>query len=68
MNEITQREAEVLRLVALGLTNEQVGNVLGISWRTVKAHLYSAYRKLGARNRTHAVVLATFPELVEVAS
>jgi DNA-binding CsgD family transcriptional regulator len=44
---LSEREAEVLKLVARGLTNAQVAKVLFISHRTVERHLNSVYSKLG---------------------
>ena len=55
---LTLRETEVLRLVARGLTNNQVGQSLTISAHTVHAHLYSIYSKLGVRSRTAAARFA----------
>jgi DNA-binding NarL/FixJ family response regulator len=51
---LTAREVEVLRLVALGLTDSQVANRLVISPRTVSNHLTSIYNKLGVDSRTAA--------------
>jgi non-specific serine/threonine protein kinase len=56
--ELTAREADVLRLVARGLTNEQVAKELFISPRTVNWHLTSVYAKLGLRSRTEATRFA----------
>ena len=56
--ELSGREVQVLTLVALGQTNREIGAALSISEGTVKNHLKSIARKLGARDRTHAVVLA----------
>jgi DNA-binding NarL/FixJ family response regulator len=50
-NGLTEREVEVLRLVAQGLTDAQVADVLVISPRTVNAHLRSIYSKLGLPSR-----------------
>jgi DNA-binding NarL/FixJ family response regulator len=50
--ELTPREAEVLKLVRLGLANKQIGRRLGISERTVKAHLTSAFQRIGVADRT----------------
>ena len=55
---LTDREGEVLSLVAEGLTNKQIGAQLGISERTVKNHLTSIMTKLRATDRTHSVVTA----------
>jgi DNA-binding NarL/FixJ family response regulator len=55
---LTHRESEILNLVARGLTNKQIGYLLGISEQTVKNHLTSLLRKIGASDRTQAVVYA----------
>jgi DNA-binding NarL/FixJ family response regulator len=55
---LTDREVEVLRLAAKGLTNKAIGHVLGISDRTVQGHLANVYGKLGAGSRTEAVTEA----------
>jgi DNA-binding NarL/FixJ family response regulator len=55
---LTPREIDVLRLVADGMTNREVGRELGISHRTVQGHLASIYGKLGANSRTEAVTEA----------
>jgi DNA-binding NarL/FixJ family response regulator len=57
--ELTEREFEVLRLAAEGLANKAIAAHLGISDHTVKFHLNSVLRKLGAQSRTDAVVRAT---------
>lgn len=55
---LTPRETEVLSLVARGLGNKEVGDVLGTAPGTVKAHVQSILGKLGAKDRTHAVTIA----------
>jgi DNA-binding NarL/FixJ family response regulator len=55
---LTAREYTVLRLVADGLTNKQIGARLAISDRTVQGHLQTAFGKLGVRTRTEAVTAA----------
>lgn len=55
---LTNRESEILHLVARGLTNKQIGYLLGISEQTVKNHLTALMRKIGAGDRTQAVVYA----------
>ena len=55
---LSERERAVLRLVAEGLPNKQIARALAIAERTVKFHLASAFRKLGADNRAQAVALA----------
>ncbi len=52
---LSQREMEVLQLVARGLTNQQIADRLVISIRTVKKHVENIDGKLGAQNRTQAV-------------
>jgi DNA-binding NarL/FixJ family response regulator len=55
---LTPREVEVLRLVAGGLGNREIGHQLGTASGTVKAHVQSILSKLGAKDRTHAVSIA----------
>jgi DNA-binding NarL/FixJ family response regulator len=55
---LTPREVEVLSLVARGLGNKEVSDVLGTAPGTVKAHVQSILAKLGAKDRTHAVTIA----------
>ena len=55
---ISPREIEVLRLVAEGLANKQIGRRLGISERTVKAHLGRVFRQIGVADRTSAALWA----------
>ncbi|RSN71672.1 response regulator [Actinomadura sp. WAC 06369] len=55
---LTPREVEVLRAVADGLSNAEIGRRLVIGEATVKTHLLRVFAKLDARDRTHAVVLA----------
>ena len=52
---LTDRESEVLGLVAKGLANKQIAVALGISEHTVKVHVSSIYTKLNVTNRTEAV-------------
>jgi len=58
-NRLTRREAEVLRWVAAGKSDAQIGAILGISARTVQKHLEHAYQKLGVENRTAAAMRAS---------
>jgi DNA-binding CsgD family transcriptional regulator len=55
---LTVREAEVLRWVACGKTNRDVGEILGMSPRTVDKHLQHVFAKLGVETRTAAASLA----------
>jgi len=55
---LTEREVEVLRLAAKGMTNKAIGQTLGISDRTVQGHLANIYGKLNVGSRTEAVTEA----------
>jgi DNA-binding CsgD family transcriptional regulator len=55
---LTRREAEVLQWVAQGKTNAEIGDILGISIRTVQKHLEHVYEKLGVETRTAAATVA----------
>lgn len=63
---LTEEEVEVLGLVARGLTNPEVGSVLGTSRRRVKRHLEAVYRKLGVSGRVEAVIRVTAAGLIEL--
>ncbi|MDO9494732.1 MAG: response regulator transcription factor [Nocardioides sp.] len=54
--QLTARETEVLRLVKDGLANKQIARRLGTSERTVKAHLTSAFARIGVTDRTQAAL------------
>lgn len=55
---LTPREAEVLAAIAEGLSNKEIARRLDISLHTVKFHVESLFRKLGARTRTQALAKA----------
>ncbi len=61
---LTQRESEVLRQLALGLTNKEISQALGISYETVKEHVQHILRKVGVSDRTQAAVWAVRKGLV----
>ena len=58
VDDLTEREVEVLRLVAAGNSNKIVGDRLSISEETVKSHMKNVMVKLCANDRTHAVSIA----------
>lgn len=57
-NGLTERELEIVKLVASGFKNKEVGNTLAISERTVKTHLTNIFQKLGVRDRVGLVMYA----------
>ena len=63
---ITAREREILALAAEGFTTHQIGRRLGISPRTVEAHIAKLYRKLGVKTRLQAVARAATLGLIDL--
>ena len=61
---LTAREVEILRRVTSGLTNRQLAEELGVSTRTIDAHLRSVYAKLGVKSRSAATRYAIEHDLV----
>lgn len=64
-SDLSEREREILRLVAIGASNKEVGRKLYISANTVKVHLRNIYGKIGVRSRTEAAMYAVNVGLVQ---
>lgn len=58
IRELTPQQFRVLGMLGTGLLNKQIAHALGVSEATVKAHMTAILRKLGANNRTQAVLMA----------
>lgn len=58
LNELTPQQFKVLQMVSTGLLNKQIAHELGVSEATIKTHMTAILRKLGATNRTQAVLIA----------
>ena len=64
IKSLTKRELDVLKLLAVGMYNKEVGKRLEISERTVKNHVSNIFKKLGVTDRTQAAVFAIRNNLV----
>ena len=58
MDQLSEREISVLRIVAQGISNKNIAAELEVTERTIKGHMSSILSKLGANDRTHAVTIA----------
>lgn len=56
--DLSERERQVVRLIALGRSNQEIGDDLFIGINTVKTYIRTAYRKIGADSRAQAIVWA----------
>lgn len=65
-NALTRREIQVLKLLAEGLYNREIGEKLFISEKTVKNHVSSIFKKIGVTDRTQAAVYAIKNNIVEI--
>ncbi len=60
LQELTEREIEVLRLLAVGYSNIQIAEKLYLAVSTIKAHVQSILYKLKVNNRIHAAIVAAY--------
>jgi NarL family two-component system response regulator LiaR len=65
-DDLTPREVEVLRQLALGLANKEIAHALSISEETVKSHVGNVFSKLQVENRSQAIVQALKRRLVKL--
>lgn len=63
--KLTEREAQVVRLLATGITARETGKKLGISKRTVETHKNNAMFKLDAKNVAHLIAIAQKQGIIE---
>ena len=63
---LTKREVEVLKLMASGACNKEIGEKLSISERTVKNHISSIFRKIDVADRTQAAIFAIKNDLINI--
>jgi DNA-binding NarL/FixJ family response regulator len=67
-DELTERETEILRLIAAGNANKEIAAQLNIAEDTVKRHVTNILSKLGANDRTHAVTIGLTRGIIELES
>ncbi len=63
--KLTERELSVLKLLITGMTNTQIGDKLGLSPHTVKAHMCSILQKMSVKDRVQAAVKAVREKIVD---
>ena len=66
IDDLTKRELEVLKLLAVGMYNKEIAEKLNISERTVKNHVSNIFKKLEVTDRTHAAVFAIRNNLIQI--
>ena len=64
VDPLTDRETEILRLMASGFSNKEIANSLGVAEGTIKNHVSNILSKLGVRDRTRAVLKAFELQLI----
>ena len=65
LDDLTEREREVLGLLGLGMSNKEIAYKISVSEKTVKAHVSSILNKLNLPGRTHAALYASKRGLVK---
>jgi DNA-binding NarL/FixJ family response regulator len=65
-SQLSDRELEVLRLLADGRSNKEIGQTLGVTEGTIKVHVTNLFEKLGVTARTEAIVVAVRRGLVDI--
>lgn len=66
IHDLTKRELEVLKMVAMGAFNKEIGSALNISERTVKNHVSNIFKKIGVSDRTQAAVFAIKNNIISI--
>ena len=66
IESLTRRECEVLKLLAIGMYNKEIGETLNITERTVKNHVSNIFKKIGVSDRTQAAVFAIRNSLIDI--
>ncbi len=64
--KLTEREFDILYLLTIGHSNQEIGAELEISKHTVKAHVESIYRKLGVHNKVQATIYAIYHKIIDI--
>jgi DNA-binding NarL/FixJ family response regulator len=62
--QLSRREIEILQAMASGLSNFEISTKLFISQKTVKAHIYHIFKKMGVKSRTRAIVKAVEAHII----
>lgn len=65
-SKLSKREMDVLLLIKDGLRNPEIAENLGLSTKTIENHVRSILQKLGAKNRTEAVVIALKQSMIDI--